>query len=432
MAVAHVADSNTVVDTTGGAPQSTTVTLTVAGGHSNNLLIAVVVWVGSGTVSSVVWDVANAGGQAFTSVGTKITSGPLNIEMFRLVNPTAGTSKLVTATLSQTESMIAMTASHFDGVDQTTPIRAGSYINTGSAASSPVSLNITSQTDDMTVSGFMSDGFQNNPTTNKTLIGASFSGSVGAAIGADYAAGAATNTHTWTEAGSLADLKVLGASLAAATVAFPTTSVIDAFTRANENPLFGNWTNAGAGVDQLKLVSNQVVPSTAGTYNSSTWVNSFGPDFEFYVDVVTAPGTNGTYLAIECAVVREDFDATADGFQVQSRNISGTHTMRLYSIANGSYTQLGSDTSVGGTPQAIGISRSGTTVKAFVKVGGSWAEKISVTDSNYQVPLYPALVTGAADDAVLDNFGGGTVGAGPAGWGRLFGADIHRLVQRVN
>jgi len=219
---------------------------------------------------------------------------------------------------------------------------------------------------------------------------------------------------------------------AAGGITFPTLGIIDAFTRANENPLFGNWTNAGAGVDQLKLVSNQVVPSTAGTYNSSTWVNSFGPDFEFYVDVVTAPGTNGTYLAIECAVVREDFDATADGFQVQSRNISGTHTMRLYSIANGSYTQLGSDTSVGGTPQAIGISRSGTTVKAFVKVGGSWAEKISVTDSNYQVPLYPALITGAADDAVLDNFGGGTVGAGPAGWGRLFGADIHRLVQRVN
>jgi len=211
MAVAHVADSDVVC--TGGSPSSTTVTLTVAGGHSNNCLIATTSWFGTVTVTSMVWDAAGAN-QAFTSMGTKVDNGSFHAQSFYLVNPTAGASKLVTVTFSSTSPAIGLVAAHFDGVDQATPIRAGTY-NSSSSAIRPIDLVITSQANDMTVSGLVTDGFQNNPTTNKTLIGALFNGGVGLAVGADYANGAATVTHSWDEVGTVGSLGVVGGSLAA-------------------------------------------------------------------------------------------------------------------------------------------------------------------------------------------------------------------------
>lgn len=209
-AVAHVADSGATIE--GDVDNILNATLTVSGG-TNNAIAACVSWVGNGTtVSSVVWDAAGAN-QAMTAVGAETGQGNYRVRPYVLANPTAGSSKLVTATLSAAVSEGAVVASHFQGVNST-PIRAGTYNTNASAGGPPLSVVITSQTDDMTFSCFVSDGFQANPSTDKTLVGAAFNNY---GLGMDYAAGAATVTHTWSEGGSVAAVAVGGASLAAST-----------------------------------------------------------------------------------------------------------------------------------------------------------------------------------------------------------------------
>jgi hypothetical protein len=216
MAVTFVAGATAVMDTS--ATNVISCVLTVAGGHSNNAIGVVCAWHGNQTVTSVVWDAAGAN-QSFTSVGSPaIQTGDYCVQLFRLVNPTAGSSKNITLTLSASVGVLGICAGHFDGVDQATPIRAASYntFTAGGGSISPANLVITSATNDITWTGFASDTGSQLPTTNKTLIDNEF---IGAQLdmGADYAAGAATVTHTWTQThGFLANLAIAGASWQAA------------------------------------------------------------------------------------------------------------------------------------------------------------------------------------------------------------------------
>src|SRR5689334_5749816 len=372
MAVGHVADSNLASDFS--ATNTLSVTLTVASGHSNNALVALVLFTGAHitSVSSMVWDAAGAN-QAFTLAGTGIIdiagSLHLGLQAFRLVNPTPGTSKLVTVTLSGAVSAVTLVAAHFDGVDQTTPIRASSYRNDGdSGGSSPCSLQITTAVGDITITGLVSDQFTGSaPTTNRTLIGSMVDAvHVGYSYGMDFGTPDATPfQHDWTLSNPFSITKSLGFSLAAASATFPTTPIRDNFNRANENPLAGNWVTATAfWVNPLKLVSNQVVPSINGTYQGSYYNQTFGPDFEAFVDIVTAPGTDNTYVAMEFSVQAENAESAPDGFNLTVIRESGSYDVQLFRIDDGSYTQLGATTAVGGTPQAMGLSRSGSTLTA--------------------------------------------------------------------
>jgi len=170
--------------------------LTVSGGTDNLLVVAIMCAVGP-TITSVVWDPAGAN-QSFTSAGSPVASGgstASNIFLYYLINPTAGAAKNVTATFSGSSGDAGIVSAHFQGADQTTPLRAGSYnSNTGNA--STLALTITSQVGDLTTTAVVGDGDQ-TPSTDKTLIGSQGLTGFGPCIGLDRATGAASVTHTW-------------------------------------------------------------------------------------------------------------------------------------------------------------------------------------------------------------------------------------------
>lgn len=200
MAVAAVA--------TGFASGSTISTLTVTLTVSSASNSALVFWVGwgteSGTVSSVVWDAAGAN-QAFTAIAAQFTTGTLKMHGFQLVNPTSGTNKLVTVTMSATVTNLFLGGGHYSGVDQTTPIRAGSYIT-----DTDLSVTVTSQTDDITTGIAVASNIVG--TTNQTLIGKD-DGLSAMGCGVDYAVASGNVTHTWT--GNGATQGIAGCSIAA-------------------------------------------------------------------------------------------------------------------------------------------------------------------------------------------------------------------------
>lgn len=83
-------------------------------------------------------------------------------------------------------------------------------------------------------------------------------------------------------------------------MAFPRSSLLDSFTRANETPLAGNWAklNTGSGSPlqngTLNLTSNQVQNASAGTGAGYYWsIATFAPPYEAAA-TINAWSTNGT------------------------------------------------------------------------------------------------------------------------------------------
>lgn len=209
-----------------GVVTTCSATLTVPSGHSNVAIFFLAYWLPETVpaVSTVVWDPTGAN-QSATSVSTKFTAADNRFQgqIFKLVNPTPGTSKTITLTMNNTVSRCAITAVVMDGVDQTTPVRAGSYTTSASN-----SVTVTSQTGDLTTSGGIGGAAgcgSGAITTNQTLAVSGCNGSPNfdATSGQDYATGAATVTHTWS--GSSTTGGTAGFSVQAAGAPPPTGSI---------------------------------------------------------------------------------------------------------------------------------------------------------------------------------------------------------------
>lgn len=170
------------------------ITLTIASGHSNT---ALVVWVGwatqAVTVSSVTWDPAGAN-QALTAVAAAVTAGTTySKQAFRLVNPTAGTSKVVRVTMSSgTVSNVNIGAAAYDGVDQSAPTANFTSNTTGAA------LTVTASSGDATTTSIITSN--SVTSSDQTDIWGDSTPSA-SADGGDYALAAGNVTHTWTAAG---------------------------------------------------------------------------------------------------------------------------------------------------------------------------------------------------------------------------------------
>ena len=72
-----------------------------------------------------------------------------------------------------------------------------------------------------------------------------------------------------------------------------TTQVTDAFTRANENPLAGNWTTVTSET-AMQLTSNAVVPSALGSDCGARWNARSWTDDHSSSALITCTGTGGT------------------------------------------------------------------------------------------------------------------------------------------
>jgi len=182
--VAFVATGNTMHNDT-ASPTSNNA---IINSGTNTVAIACVAFdkASGASVSSVTYNSV-----AMTSAGSAALNGTSEAyaQLFYLVNPPTGTH-VFAVTTSGTVNDIYSLLEEYSGVDQTNPVRSGSY-NTSTTSA----ITITSNANDKSTT-CLNSGPGSATSTTQTKISSNSGGNYGA--GADYATtGAASVTHTW-------------------------------------------------------------------------------------------------------------------------------------------------------------------------------------------------------------------------------------------
>jgi len=166
-------------------------------------------------------------------------------------------------------------------------------------------------------------------------------------------------------------------------MAFPTTGVLDNFNRAS---IGSDWTEDiyDFGDANFAISSNQASPGNI--YYSSAWwnVETFGADSEVYVTIATLPGAGeGIGLGIRYADVGTN---GVDGYNIYYEKASGTDTVIIMRLDDGSDTQLGAtisqDFSAG---DGIGVEAISSQIIVYRRSSGTWSDISSGgrTDGTY-------------------------------------------------
>jgi hypothetical protein len=188
-------------------------------------------------------------------------------------------------------------------------------------------------------------------------------------------------------------------------VAFPTTSVLDNFDRANTGPPpSASWTgDASMAAAECKVISNTVAANASNGFDY--WnPTTYGPDSECFMDIPTKPGS-GQYAAV---YVRFDPPGN-NGYEVELDVAAGTDSVLIFRCDNTVFTQLGASISQEFTAgDSLGLEMIGSTLQAYRKSGTWSALGTTRTDGTYTVAGNLALQFGDTT-ARGDNFGGGTV-----------------------
>lgn len=199
-------------------------------------------------------------------------------------------------------------------------------------------------------------------------------------------------------------------------MAFPTTSVLDNFNRADEATLSGggNWNGPteGSPRSSLTLTSNQVTGHSTSTSSSWWAASSFGPNSECGIRIPTKNVNGSTdYLWINLATPGS---TAVDGYFIAVNYNSGTDTIEVYRIDNDGFTIINSAVNQEITAgDSIGVWHDGVnTLKVYLKTGGVWSLLGTFPAATY---LSGYIGLGAdRDTGRLDDFFGGTVsGGGP-------------------
>jgi hypothetical protein len=176
----------------------------VAPGGTNTVAFATV-WVdeASGAAGTTFYVTATYGGQYMTSAGPTsydYNYAPMSSQVFYLVNPPTGTNTLtITATASSgTIQEIAANLISYNGVNERTPVRPGSYQTLHSANGVAVgnfTATLTSNAYDLTMGVVESTYNFSSPASNQIVDTAA---SPGYQVGSDHAKTAAsTVSDTW-------------------------------------------------------------------------------------------------------------------------------------------------------------------------------------------------------------------------------------------
>lgn len=199
-------------------------------------------------------------------------------------------------------------------------------------------------------------------------------------------------------------------------MAFPTTSLLDAFTRANSANLGANWTNQPYYFDDnWTIVSNQAGTTAATGWNRSGgyWsASTFGADIEAYLTVAALPPA---FKKIQVLGRIQSPGTSGNGYCLDLFLNNTQWEYRIYRIDAGSLTQLGS--TVNGTLTAgdtLGISVVGTAITGYQKTGGTWSTILSQTDATYSGVGYIGMWSDGTTTKT-DDFRGGTVVTGGGG-----------------
>lgn len=188
-------------------------------------------------------------------------------------------------------------------------------------------------------------------------------------------------------------------------MAFPTTSILDNFNRANEGPPpSANW-GTPSGFNGWQVASNvcdaaSVALGAAITFWSAA---SFGASAECYCDITAKPlATSAFYIFLRFNTV------TGNGYAVNFVNNVGTDTVNIIREDGYGDNILASFSQEVTAGDSIGISISGSTITAWYKAAaGAWTSLGTASDATYSGTGSIGMV-GLDTTISIDNFGGGT------------------------
>jgi hypothetical protein len=213
-------------------------------------------------------------------------------------------------------------------------------------------------------------------------------------------------------------LALIVAMPAQALAVFPTTSVLDDFNRANENPLStaGNWGGAVfAGGGEFKIVSNALQDDSAadgaGASNQFWDGATYGPGAEVFIDLPTiwqAAGSDG-FLSCNTANEGSAFDGYVFYF-VWNAGSTFDFCFFRYDDESGTILDCGTVTLVNGDSVGLECAADGT-LTAYRKNAGTWTALSPTASDTTYTSGHIGVSKGVNDTtSVLDNFGGGTIG----------------------
>lgn len=192
-------------------------------------------------------------------------------------------------------------------------------------------------------------------------------------------------------------------------MAFFTTSILDSFNRADENPIAGNWTSFAAdnGLwSDARLLSNDVRSSNINNQAAAYWnASTFGPDCEAFL-TATVESTPAAQTGLFFRLTTPG-PTTTDGYDV----LTATTAIFFQRLDNGVVTQLGANvpTTIS-DGYKIGVQMSGSIMTFYVDSGSGWTSVASRTDATYSGSGYIGFAVGSAGGTArrIDDFGGGT------------------------
>lgn len=184
---------------------------------------------------------------------------------------------------------------------------------------------------------------------------------------------------------------------------FPTTGVLDTFTRADDPSSAGtNWTVIN---QSLGIISNTLYNPVGSGFSIGYWnPATYGPDSECYFTIPTLPGS-GQEVSAWLRMTNTSLAVfTCYGFTWTG----GTQNLRIRKFVSGSATDLNNATVAVAAGEKLGVECIGTTLTAYLFSGGSWSSVLTTTDTS--ISAAGALgVTIQNGIARLDDFAGGQV-----------------------
>jgi len=161
-------------------------------------------------------------------------------------------------------------------------------------------------------------------------------------------------------------------------VAFPTTSLLDDFNRADTTLNTGNWGQLDFVGPGLSLISNQC--GSASNFRASYWTTSFAADQEAFCTIQTV-GSSGLILFLR--LVSPLAQASTSAYAVYAD--FGGSLLQLYRLDPvNSYHLLASTSVTWGAGDKVGGQIVGSALSAWrAPAAGSWTQVVSATDATY-------------------------------------------------
>lgn len=185
------------------------------------------------------------------------------------------------------------------------------------------------------------------------------------------------------------------------------TAILDNFTRADAPTLGASWTAdpVGFGFTSFSIVSNQA--SGVG-FDANWWNTQYAADQEAYFTIGTTPDSN---VRIYARLVAPGTTAGCDGYAL----VIDPTSFVVYTMVDAVPTTV--IASVAYTPvtgHRVALACVGTSIEGWRDTGSGWALFASGTNALYSGAGYVGIHSQNNTTLTIDDFGGGTVGGGPA------------------